>query len=90
MFMTTEKDRTFGRAVEALMAGLGYWLATIPTVVMVSLAMAYALRAKQKGVVWEALRAVVVIAVGGSLLPLNYSLEQMLLGFFFSGWLLGL
>ena len=78
MFMTTESWRTVPRAVEALLAGLGYWLATIPTVVMLSFVMAYA-RAKQDRVLLEGLRTAGVVASAGGLIALGVSLEQLII-----------
>ena len=77
MFMTNEKDRTFSRAWESLLRGLGHWLATTPTVIMVSVIMAYALRAKQDCLLWEGLRTVGVVAIGGGLFALVVSLELL-------------
>ena len=79
MFMTTESWRTVPRAVEALLAGLGYWLATIPTVVMLSFVMAYALRAQQDRVLLEGLRTAGVVASAGGLIALGVSLEQLII-----------
>ena len=78
MFMTNEKDRTFTRAWEALLRGLGYWLAIIPTVIMIAVIMVYALRAKQDCLLWEGLRTVGVVASAGGLVALEYSLEYFI------------